>query len=152
MAQLSESARKEIEILRVLSEFDSPVGSTVLKRELRKRGFLLSERTIRYHLQLLEAKGFVLGHDRSGRTITPQGLEELSRSLVSQRLGFIVTRFLSMAYSATYDPTVDSGAVVANVSIIDKALHDKTLETVKALHEMNLLPAPYIKVLNEKEE
>ncbi|MFQ5836401.1 MAG: winged-helix domain-containing protein, partial [Candidatus Bathyarchaeia archaeon] len=69
MVQLDESARKEIEILRVLSEFDSPVGSTLLKRELRKRGFLLSERTIRYHLQLLEAKGFVLGHDRSGRTI-----------------------------------------------------------------------------------
>jgi len=152
MAQLGESARKEIEILRVLSEFDSPVGSTLLRRELRKRGFLLSERTIRYHLQLLEIKGFVLGHDRSGRTITPQGLEELSRALASQRLGFIVTRFLSMAYSVTYDPNVDSGTIVANVFIIDKALHDKTLETVKALREMNLLPAPYIKVLGENEE
>jgi len=152
MAQLNESARKEIEILRVLSEFDSPVGSTLLRRELRKRGFLLSERTIRYHLQLLEIKGFVLGHDRSGRTITPQGLEELSRALASQRLGFIVTRFLSMAYSVTYDPNVDSGTIVANVFIIDKALHDKTLETVKALREMNLLPAPYIKVLGENEE
>ena len=152
MAQLSESARKEIEILRVLSEFDSPVGSTLLRRELRKRGFLLSERTIRYHLQLLEMKGLVLGHDRSGRTITPQGLEELSRALASQRLGFVVTRFLSMAYSVTYDPNVDSGTVVANVFIIDKALHDKTLETVKALREMNLLPAPYIKVLDENAE
>ena len=152
MAQWVESARKEIEILRGLSEFDNPVGSTLLRRELRKRGFILSERTIRYHLQLLEAKGFVMGHERSGRTITAQGLEELSRALVSQRLGFVVTRFLSMAYSVTYDPNVDSGTVVANVFIIDKDLHDKTLETVKALREMNLLPAPYIKVLNENEE
>ena len=152
MSQGNESARKEIEILRILSEYDSPVGSTLLKRELRKRGFLLSERTVRYHLQLLEANGFLLGHNRRGRTITPMGLEELSRALASQRLGFITTRFMSMAYSATYDPNVDSGTVVANVSIFDKSLYNKTMETVKALHEMDLLSAPYIKVLNENEE
>jgi len=152
MSQGNESARKEIEILRILSEYDSPVGSTLLKRELRKRGFLLSERTVRYHLQLLEANGFLLGHNRRGRTITPMGLEELSRALASQRLGFITTRFMSLAYSATYDPMVDSGTVVANVSIFDKHLYNKTLETVKALHAMDLLSAPYIKVLNENEE
>ena len=48
-------------MLRVLSEYDSPIGSTVLRRELRKKGFLLSERTVRYRLQLLEAKDFVKG-------------------------------------------------------------------------------------------
>ena len=152
MSQGNESVRKEIEILRILSEFDVPVGSTLLKRELRKRGFLLSERTVRYHLQLLEAKGFVLGHDRRGRTITQHGLEELSRSLATQRLGFTTTRFMSLAYSATYDPTVDSGTVVANVSLLDTSLQDKTVDTMKALQSMNLLSAPYIKVLNENEE
>jgi repressor of nif and glnA expression len=152
MAQEKESTRKEIEILRILSEFEDPVGSTLLKRELRIRGFLLSERTVRYHLLLLEKKGFVLGHDRRGRTITPKGLEELGRALASQRLGFTTTRFMSLAYSATYNPTADSGTVVANVSILDKRLHDKTLETVKALQEMNLLSAPYIKLLGENEE
>jgi repressor of nif and glnA expression len=148
----NESARKEIEILRILSEFDSPVGSTLLKRELRKRGFLLSERTVRYHLQLLEAKGFLLGHKRKGRTITPLGLEELSRSLATQRLGFTTTRFMSLAYSATYDPAKDTGSVVANVSILDKNLQEKAIETMKELQNMNLLSAPYIKMLDEKEE
>ncbi len=152
MSQEIDAARKEIEILRILSEFDSPVGSTLLKREMRKRGFLLSERTVRYHLQLLEAKGFVLGHERRGRTITEQGLEELSRSLATQRLGFTTTRFMSLAYSATYDPVIDSGTVVGNVSILDKGLRDKSVETMKALQEMNLLSAPYIMVLNEGEE
>jgi len=152
MAQLNESARKGFEILRVLSEYDNPVGSTVLRRELRKKGFLLSDRTIRYHLQLLEAKGFVKGHERSGRTITPKGLAELSRALAYLRVGFITTRFLSLAYSTTYDLEADSGLLVTNVSIIDKTFKDKTLETVKALHEMNLLSAPYIKVLDEGEE
>jgi repressor of nif and glnA expression len=146
------STRKEIEILRILSEFDGPVGSTLLKRELRKKGFLLSERTVRYHLLLLEKKGFVLGHNRKGRTITSKGLDELGRALASQRLGFTTTRFMSLAYSATYDPATDSGKVVANVSILNKRLHDKTLETVKALQKMNLLSAPYIKLLGENEE
>jgi repressor of nif and glnA expression len=152
VSQENDVARKEIEILRILSEFDSPVGSTLLKREMRKRGFLLSERTVRYHLQLLEAKGFVLGHERRGRTITEQGLEELSRSLATQRLGFTTTRFMSLAYSATYDPVVDSGTVVGNVSILDKGLREKSIKTMKALQEMNLLSAPYIMVLNEGEE
>ena len=152
MSQENESARKEIEMLRILSEFEEPVGSTLLKRELRKRGFLLSERTVRYHLQLLEAKGFVLGHDRRGRTITEHGLEELSRSLATQRLGFTTTRFMSLAYSATYDPVVDSGTVVGNVSLLDNSLQHKTLDTMKALQSMNFLSAPYIKILNENEE
>lgn len=152
MSHENGSARKEIEILRILSEFANPVGSTLLKRELRKRGFLLSERTVRYHLQLLEAKGFVLGHNRRGRTITQRGLEELSRSLATQRLGFTTTRFMSLAYSATYDPVKDSGTVVANVSLLDKSLQEKTLTTMKDLQNMNLLSAPYIKILNEKEE
>jgi repressor of nif and glnA expression len=152
MSQVNESARKEIEILRILSEFDSPVGSTLLKRELRKRGFLLSERTVRYHLQLLEAKGFLLGHNRRGRTITSDGLEELGRALASQRLGFVTTRFLSLAYSATYDPNVDAGTVVANVSLLDKKLQNKAVDIMKALQSMNLLSAPYIKVLDEKTE
>ena len=152
MMQENDSVRKEIEILRILSESVSPMGSTLLKRELRKRGFLLSERTVRYHLQLLEAKGFVLGHNRKGRIITQLGLEELNRSLVTQRLGFTTTRFMSLAYSANYNPAVDSGTVVTNVSLLDKSLKDKTMDTMKALQNMSLLSAPYLKVLNEKED
>lgn len=148
----NESARKEVEILRILSEFADPMGSTLLKRELRKRGFLLGERTVRYHLQLLEAKGFVEGHNRNGRTITQPGLEELSRSLVTQRLGFTTTRFISLAYSANYNPAIDSGTVVVNVSLFDKSLMNKTGDRMKALQRMSFLSAPYFKLLNEEEE
>lgn len=152
MSELSEISRKDIEILRILSESTEPLGSTLIRRELEKRGFFLSERTVRYHLQLLELKGLVSEHERGGRIITSQGLEELSRALVSHRLGFVITRFLSMAYSVTYDPIVNSGMVVANVSIIDKSLYDKTIEITRNLNEKNLLLAPYIKILDENEE
>jgi repressor of nif and glnA expression len=152
MTDAVEISRLEIEILRVLSESAEPVGSRLLQRELEKRGFFLSERTVRYHLQLLELKGLVAGHERSGRTITSQGLAELSRSLVSQRVGFVITRFLSMACSITYDYVADSGMVVANVSVMDKSFYDKMFRIVRDLHAANLLLAPYIKVLDENEE
>jgi repressor of nif and glnA expression len=121
-------------------------------RELRKRGIFLGERTVRDHLQLLEAKGFVLRFDRRGRTITQLGLEKLSGAITNQRLDFTTTRYMSIAYSATYDPDLDSGTVVANVSIIDKNLQDKTVKIMKELQNMNLLSAPYIKVLDDKTE
>jgi repressor of nif and glnA expression len=152
MVKSFEISRLEIEILRVLSESAEPVGSRLLQRELGRRGFFLSERAIRYHLQSLESKGLVVGHERSGRTITSQGLAELSRALVSQRVGFVITRFLSMAYSVTYDYVADSGRVVANVSVLEKSFYDKVFEIVKDLQAANLLLAPYIKVLDENEE
>jgi repressor of nif and glnA expression len=152
MTDVVEISRLEIELLRVLSESAEPVGSRLLQRELEKRGFFLSERTVRYHLQLLELKGLVAGHERSGRTITSQGLAELSRALVSQRVGFVITHFLSMACSITYDYIADSGMVVANVSVMDKSFYDKMYGIVRDLHAANLLLAPYIKVLDENEE
>lgn len=152
MAKSGDSFRKTVEILRILSQYRKPVGSTVIREELRKRGFLLSERAVRYHLQLLEEAGFVEGHERSGRTITQKGLEELSRALAAQRLDFVVTRFLSLAYSVTYRPDAKSGVVVTNVFLIDKNFHEQMLETVEALWSKDLLLAPYIKVLDEGEE
>ncbi|MEM2212584.1 MAG: NrpR regulatory domain-containing protein [Candidatus Nezhaarchaeales archaeon] len=152
MVKSAEVSRLEMEILRILSESTEPVGSRLIQRELEKRGFFLSERTVRYHLQLLELRGLVAGHERSGRTITNEGLAELSRALVSQRVGFIITRFLSMACSVTYDYTADSGTVVTNVSIVDKSFYDKMMRMIRNLYLANLLLAPYIKVLDENEE
>jgi repressor of nif and glnA expression len=146
------STRKEIEILRVLSEYNEPVGSTLLARELRKKGFLLSERTVRYHLQLLELKGLAEGHARNGRMITAQGLRELTRAMAYYRMGFITTRYLSMACAVTYHPNTCLGEVVVNVSMVEKGRYNDVLGVVELLREKQLLTAPYIKILEEGEE
>jgi len=119
---------------------------------LGRKGFLLSERAIRYHLQLLQARGLIQGHDRSGRTITQDGISELNRALAYQRVGFVTTRFLSLAHMVSYDLDKNKGNVVANVSLMDKTLYDRFLDVVKSLHQKGLLLAPYIKVLDEGEE
>ncbi|MEM2314475.1 MAG: winged-helix domain-containing protein [Candidatus Bathyarchaeia archaeon] len=38
MTDIHEISRKEIEILRILSESNEPLGSTLIRRELEKRG------------------------------------------------------------------------------------------------------------------
>jgi len=144
--------RKQLEILRVLSEYSQPVGSSIIRKELAKRGFFLSERTIRYHLKLLEEKGLVEGHEKEGRTITKMGLEELSRALAYERVGSILTKYLSLAYKVTYSPETGSGDVVANVLLMDKKFEKKSLEVIHRLYEGRFLPLPYIKVLDEEEE
>jgi repressor of nif and glnA expression len=101
---LGELDRKQIEILRILSEHAEPIGSSIIQRELAKRGFLFSERTVRYHLKILEERGFVEGHERIGRRITEKGLEELTRALAYERIGSILTKYMSLAYKTTYPP------------------------------------------------
>ena len=121
MGKSFEISRLEIEILRVLSESAELVGSRLIQRELGKTGFL-NERIVRYQLQSLKLKGLVVGHERSGRTITSQGLAELSRASVSQRVGFI-NMFLFLIDNFL----TDSGRMVANVSIMDKSFMIKCL-------------------------
>jgi len=152
LGQTEDTRRKEIEILRILSENDKPIGSTVIQHELQKRGFFLSQRTIRYHLQLLEMRELAQGHELDGRTITAEGLRELANALAYQRMGFVLTQFLSMAYMVTFDPYTEKGKVVANISFVDRSFREEALEIVKALKEADLLPAPYIKILDEEQE
>jgi len=150
--QTDDARRKEMEMLRILSEYDKPVGSTVVQKDLQKRGFFLGERTIRYHLQLLQTRGLIEGHSRDGRTITKEGLAELGNALAYQRVGFVLTDFLSMAFKATYNTQSEEGNVVANVSFVEKAFREDALAIVKALRRDSLLPAPYIKILDEGED
>ncbi|MEM4576363.1 MAG: NrpR regulatory domain-containing protein [Candidatus Nezhaarchaeales archaeon] len=152
MAESYEVSSREIGILRVLSESPDPLSSPLIRRELEKRGLFLSDRTIRYHLKSLELKGLVMRHEKGGKVITEKGLDVLSSALVSQRVGFVATRFLSMAYSVTYEPDSNTGKVVANVLIMDKNFGDKALEIMRRLKEAGLLTAPYVRIVNEGEE
>lgn len=147
-----ELDRKQIEILRILSEHAEPIGSSIIQRELAKRGFLLSERTVRYHLKILEERGFVEGHERIGRRITEKGLEELTRALAYERMGSILTKYMSLAYKTTYSPDNNSGDVVANITVIDKSHAEEAIDLIRSLYENGLLPAPYYMIIEENEE
>lgn len=141
----------KIGILRILSESSEPVGSTTITRELVKRGVFINERTVRNYLKTLEDKGLVHSHGKNGRSITRAGLQELIETLTYQRLDFVLTRYLSLAYSVNFTPKSNRGRVVANVTIIDKDSLDKALEVLRSLNDAELLLAPYLKTIDEDE-
>ena len=55
---MSESEYRMIEILRILSKQDKPTGSKLIADELSDKGFNLGERAVRYHMQILDEKGY----------------------------------------------------------------------------------------------
>ncbi|MBO3800685.1 MAG: DUF128 domain-containing protein [Candidatus Brockarchaeota archaeon] len=151
MARNSFQDRIKIGILKVLSENSGPLGSTTITRELVKRGIFINERTVRNYLKSFEKEGLVSSHGKNGRSITEPGLKELSSLLTYQRLDFVLTRYLSLAYSVTFAPRSGRGRIVANVTLLDKKNLDKALDVLKRLNQAELLLAPYLKIIDEGE-
>ena len=86
---MSESEHRMIEILRILSQQDKPTGSKLIADELKEKGFNLGERAVRYHMQILDEKGYTERKGYSGRVITALGREKLEKGLIYDQVDFI---------------------------------------------------------------
>ena len=67
---MSESEHRMIEILRILNIQEKPIGSKVIADELKTKGYNLGERAVRYHMQIIDEKGYTERQGYSGRVIT----------------------------------------------------------------------------------
>ena len=67
--------RKTTAILRILRDSLEPLGARLISRHLRDHGIELTERAVRYHLKLMDERGFTESVGRDGRSITQLGLE-----------------------------------------------------------------------------
>jgi len=126
-----DTERKVISILKVLSESSEPVGSTTIARELEAHGVYLSERTVRYHLKIMDERGFTRALGRDGRSITQQGLEELKSALAPDQIGFVSERIHTLAYQTTFDPRTRTGQVPINTSLFPVARFRDALGAMK---------------------
>jgi len=105
---------KLIEILSILTKYDRPVGAKIIADELKKRGYELGERAVRYHLQLLDEKGLTEKVGYHGRVITEKGLEELNKANISYRVGFVFSKILEKMYLSDFPRSV-----IINRSIVE---------------------------------
>lgn len=113
--------RKIAAILKVLSDSTDPLGGRVIARRLKEQGVDLNERTVRYHLKMMDERGLTrpMGH-RDGRLITEPGLEELKSALVCDKIGFMSGRIELLAYLTTFDLEESSGNIPVDVSLFHK--------------------------------
>ncbi len=148
----SETERKIISILRVLSESSEPLGSITIARELKRYGIFLSERAIRYHLRITDERGYTQPLGRDGRMLTPQGLEELRMALAPEQVGFILEKLELLAFHTTFDPKKRTGQLPINVSLIDKDKFKPALAAMSNVFKAGICVSNLVSVASEGEK
>ena len=144
---MSESEYRMIEILRVLVNQDKPTGSKVIADELKEKGFNLGERAVRYHMQILDEKGYTEKKGYSGRVITDLGREKLEKGLIYDQVDFIYSKFEEMIYLTDFTYMTQEGNVVVNTSTI---YNEESIEIMKEIYKSGLSVSPHVNINEDK--
>jgi repressor of nif and glnA expression len=148
----SDTERKVISILKVLSESSEPLGSITIARELERHGVFLSERAVRYHLRVTDERGYTQPMGRDGRMITPEGLEELRMALAPDQIGFILEKLELLAIRTTFDPKKRTGQVAINTSLFHENEFKRALETMRQAFKAGLCVSDLVVVASGGEK
>ncbi len=142
-----------VAILKVLnSHQDTIIGSREIARQLRIHGVNLSERTVRYHLRILDERGLTESFGREGRKITEKGKEELANSLVSEKVGFVISRIDTLSYLTSLDLETLKGEVILNVSYIRKADLKKAMKIMAPIFASPYVMSDRVVIMREGEK
>ena len=144
---MSESEYRMIEILRVLAKQDQPTGSKVIADELKEKGFNLGERAVRYHMQILDEKGYTEKKGYAGRVITDLGREKLEKGLIYDQVDFIYSKFEEMIYLTDFTYMTQKGNVVVNTSTI---YNEESINIMKEIYKGGLSVSPYVNINEDK--
>jgi repressor of nif and glnA expression len=138
-----ETDRKMIEILRILADQDKVLGAKTIAEELKRKGYNLGERAVRYHMRILDEKGFTERIGYAGREITEKGLKELEKGLIYDQVDFAFSKFEGMIYKTSLNPREGKGAVIVNTSsfIYDQ----KVIDIIKEVFSRGIAVSPHVK-------
>jgi len=148
----SDTERKIISILKVLSESSEPLGSITIARELERYGIFLSERAVRYHLRITDERGYTQPMGRDGRMLTPYGMEELRLALAPDQVGFILDKLELLAFKTTFDPVTRTGQIPINVSLFNESDFKKALPIMKEAFNSGLAVSSRVSVAGSGEK
>ena len=147
-----EVERKIAAILKVLSDSPEPLGGRIISRRLKEHGIDLGERAVRYHLKMMDERGFTsTKRYRDGRSITQPGLEELKSTLVCDKVGFVTDRLELLAYLTNFDLYEHTGYIPIDLSLFPKREFPRALEVMKSVFEAGLCASNLVAVATEGE-
>lgn len=128
-----------IAILKVLDKCNDIVGSREISRKLKIYGIDITERTVRYHLRILDERGYTEVFGKEGRRITEKGRMELEHSLVSEKVGFVISKIESLSYLTTLNLETMKGDVILNISYFPENRFKDAMKILKPIFS-----SPYV--------
>ncbi|MFO7995818.1 MAG: NrpR regulatory domain-containing protein [Dehalococcoidia bacterium] len=146
-----DTERKIVSILRILSRHSEPLGSITIARDLERQGVFLSERAVRYHLRIMDERGYTQPLGRDGRMITSLGLKEVKEALAPEQLGLIREKLEMLAYQTTFDPRKRTGQVPINTSLIDKDKFKAAKSAMKECCKAGICVSDLVAIASEHE-
>ncbi|MEW6001561.1 MAG: NrpR regulatory domain-containing protein [Nitrospirota bacterium] len=127
-------------ILKVLEKHQEEIlGSREISRQLKLHGIELTERTVRYHLKILDERGLTRVFGKEGRKITEKGKEELSQALVSEKVGFVISKIETLSYLTNLNLEKNEGEIILNVSYFPEDRLKEALRIMKPVFS-----SPYV--------
>jgi len=151
LQQAQDVERKVIAILRILSQSSEPLGARVISHQLKNHGVELTERAVRYHLKLMDERGFTENMGRDGRIITRLGLEELESALVGDKVSFVASKTELMAYQTELDIDKRQGKVPVNISFFPEKQFEKAVEAMRRVFQAGICVSELVAVAHQGE-
>ena len=131
--------RKVLLILKILNESPEPLGARVIARQMKEQGVQLSERTVRYHLKLMDERGLTkLVGRRDGRIITSAGLDEISNARVQDKISLSNSRIDVLSFKTTFNIKKNGGMTPVNISFFPEDQFKKALKLMKPVFKKNI--------------
>jgi repressor of nif and glnA expression len=149
---MNETDRKTNAILKIIAGATGPIGSAEIAARLKEQGIETSERTVRYHLKLMNEKGLTKIFWKEGRMITSKGREELGNALVSDKIGLMSSRIETMAYRMDFDIYEKTGRVLLNVSLIRQDDFSRALKVMSEIFRKKLATGDRVAVAEPGED
>jgi hypothetical protein len=129
-----------LSILKILdANPDQILGSGAISKQLKMHGVDLTERTVRYHLRILDERGFTKVFGKEGRMITTKGKLELTQALVSDKIGFVISKIETLSYLTNLDLETQQGNIILNISYFPE---DKLSESIDIMKPV--FSSPYV--------
>lgn len=129
-----------LSILKVLEKSPETItGSREISKRLTEYGVDLTERTVRYHLRILDERGYTEVYGKEGRKITEKGKEELKHAHVSEKVGFVISKIETLSYLTTLDLETMDGKIILNISYFQEDNLDEMLELMRKIFQ-----SPYV--------
>jgi repressor of nif and glnA expression len=145
--------RKVILILKILNENSESLGARIIARKMKEHGVQLSERTVRYHLKLMDERGLtrLIGR-RDGRIITALGLDEINNARVRDKISLSISRIDVLSFKTTFDIKKRCGLVPVNISFFPQKQFSKALAVMKPVFKKKISVSDLVAIASAGEK